>query len=253
MTNGAVPTTYRAFDGDWQSVDGHVIEEALVSLHVNGQELATIAATPMHQDRLAIGFLANEGLIASRDEVRAVHVCPNGLCVDVWLAHDIEPPRRRILTSGCGGGVTFDDLSGTQAPLDSGTRLPAGQLWGLMEQLQGVARLYRQTRGVHASGLFHGTTLESYDEDVGRHNTLDKIRGDCLLRSVETRGGILLSTGRISSEMLNKAAKMGCPIVASRTSPTSLSVQLARAWNMTLVGYLRRGKLLVYANEWRLQ
>jgi FdhD protein len=105
---------------------------------------------------------------------------------------------------------------------------------------------------VHTSALFRDARLLSSAEDVGRHNTLDKIRGDCLLRSVETREGILLSTGRISSEMLNKAAKMGCPIVASRTSATSLAVNLARAWNITLVGYLQRGKLLVYANGWRL-
>jgi FdhD protein len=252
MTDGAIPTTYHAFDGDWQSVDGHVIEEALVSIHVNGQELVTIAATPIQQDHLAIGFLANEGLIAAKVEVRAVHVCPSGLCVDVWLTHDIHPPSKRILTSGCGGGVTFDDLTATQAPLDYATTLPASQLWGLMEQLQRVAHLYRITRGVHTSALFSGTILVSSSEDVGRHNTLDKIRGDCLLRGVDIRGGILLSTGRISNEMLNKAAKMGCPIVASLTSPTSLAVQLARAWNIALVGYLRRGKLRVYANSWRL-
>ena len=252
MTDGTIPTIYYAFSGDWHRIDGEVIEVVLVSLHVNGHELATIAATPIQHDRLALGFLANEGLITSMNEVRAVHVCPSGLCVDVWLTHEIESPRKRIFTSGCGGGVTFDDLTSTQTPLDSSTRLPADQLCGLMAQLQGVARLYRRTRGVHTSALFRGTTLVSSGEDVGRHNTLDKIRGDCFLRGVDTRGGILVSTGRISSEMLNKAAKMGCPIVASLTSPTSLAVQLARAWNITLVGYLRRGKLLAYANGWRL-
>ena len=253
MTDGAVPTIYHTFDGGWRAVDGQVIEEVFVSLHVNGQELATIAATPIRQDWLAVGFLANEGMIASKDEVRAVHICPSGLCVDVWLTHEIEMPRKRILTSGCGGGVTFDDLTGAQPPLDSDLTLPAGQLHRLMEQLTSAARLYRRTRGVHTSALFHGEEMLSSAEDVGRHNTLDKVRGDCLLRGVDTRGGILLSTGRISSEMLNKAVKMGCPIVASRTSPTSLSVQLARAWNITLVGYLRRGKLHVYANDWRLK
>lgn len=252
MTDGAIPTTFHVFDGQWQPVDGHVIEEVMVSIHVNGQELATIAATPIHQDHLAVGFLANEGLIASRDQIRALHVCPSGTCVDVWLTHDIQPPHRRILTSGCGGGVTFDDLSRTQAPLDSDTRLCAEALWSLMEQLQGAARLYRRTRGVHTSGLFLSTTMASWGEDVGRHNTLDKIRGDCFLRGLDTRGGILLTTGRISSEMLNKAAKMGCPIIASRTSPTSLSVRLAQAWNITLVGYLRPSRMSVYANGWRL-
>jgi FdhD protein len=252
MTDGAVPKTYHAFDGNWRAIDGHVIQEVLVSIHVNGQELATIAATPIQLDWLAVGFLANEGFIAATSEVRAVHVCPSGLCVDVWLTHEIEPPRKPILTSGCGGGVTFDDLTKTQAPLDSDSSLPAERLWDLMDQLKGVAHLYHLTRGVHTSALFQGTTMVSSAEDVGRHNTLDKVRGDCLLRGLDTRGGILLSTGRISSEMLNKAAKMGCPVVASRTSPTSLSVNLARAWNITLVGYLRRGKMLVYANGWRL-
>lgn len=252
MTGGAIPTVYHVFDGTWRPMSGPVIEEALVSIHVNGQELATIAATPIHLDWLAIGFLANEGLVASMDEVRAAHVCPSGSCVDVWLSHDIETSPRRILTSGCGGGVTFDDLTKTQLPLDSDVSLLAWQLRDLMDQLQDAAQLYRHTRGVHTSALFRGTTMLSSAEDVGRHNTLDKIRGDCLLRGVDTRGGILLSTGRISSEMLNKAAQMGCPIIASRTSPTSLAVRLARAWNMTLVGYLRRNKLLVYANGERL-
>jgi FdhD protein len=252
MNDGTFPITYHVFDGDWQAVDGHVIEEVLVSIHVNGQELATIAATPIRQDWLAVGFLANEGFITLKDELRAVHVCPSGLCVDVWLTHEIEPPQRRILTSGCGGGVTFDDLTQTQPPLDSDLTLPAEQLWSFLDQLQEAARLYRRTRGVHTSALFRDATLLSSAEDVGRHNTLDKIHGDCLLHGVDTRGGILLSTGRISSEMLNKAAKMGCPIIASRTSVTSLSVSLARAWNITLVGYLQRGRMSVYANGWRL-
>jgi FdhD protein len=252
MTDGAIPILYHNYRGDWQPVDGQVIQEALVSLHVNGQELATIAATPIHLDWLVVGFLANEGLIASAREVRAVHVCPSGLCVDVWLTHEIEPPRRRILTSGCGGGVTFDDLTRTQEPIQDDTRLPVARLEGCIDELYKASQLHRVTGGVHTSALFHQTTLVSVAEDVGRHNTLDKVRGDCLLHGVETRGGLLVSTGRISSEMLNKAVRMGCPIVVSRTSPTSLSVSLAQAWNLTLVGYLRRGRMTVYANGWRL-
>ncbi|MDE3091141.1 MAG: formate dehydrogenase accessory sulfurtransferase FdhD, partial [Chloroflexota bacterium] len=89
-------------------------------------------------------------------------------------------------------------------------------------------------------------------EDVGRHNTLDKIRGDCLMRGVATRDGILISTGRISSEMITKAAKMLVPIVVSRTSPTHLAVELARAWNITLIGYARGGQMQVYTGIERI-
>jgi FdhD protein len=89
-------------------------------------------------------------------------------------------------------------------------------------------------------------------EDIGRHNTLDRLRGECLRQGIDSRGMILLSTGRISTEMINKAVKMGCPVVASRTSPTSLTVGLARAWNITLCGYVRRNKMNVYAHPERL-
>ena len=93
----------------------------------------------------------------------------------------------------------------------------------MMDALYARGQLYRETRGVHTSTLTDGEQILAIAEDVGRHNTLDKIRGDCLLRGIATRDNILLSTGRISSEMMTKAAKMQVPIIASRTSPTSLA------------------------------
>jgi FdhD protein len=253
MSEGVVTFTLDEFHRGWSAVEGEVIEEGFVSIFVNGEELATVMCSPREQDRFAIGFLCNEGIIDSLADVRAVHICPSGACVDVWLTRsDYVRPNRLILTSGCGGGVTFDDLTRTQEPIQDDTRLPVARLEGCIDELYKASQLHRVTGGVHTSALFHQTTLVSVAEDVGRHNTLDKVRGDCLLHGVETRGGLLVSTGRISSEMLNKAVRMGCPIVVSRTSPTSLSVSLAQAWNLTLVGYLRRGRMTVYANGWRL-
>ena len=89
-------------------------------------------------------------------------------------------------------------------------------------------------------------------EDIGRHNTLDRLMGSCMLSGIETEGRILLATGRISSEMLHKGANMGCPIIASRKSPTSMSIEMANNWNITLVGYARRGTLRVYTHPERL-
>jgi FdhD protein len=150
------------------------------------------------------------------------------------------------LTSGCGGGVTFTDLSAQQPPLDSKRTARAGQLFTMMDALYAQGELYRATRGVHTSALADGEKILALAEDVGRHNTLDKIRGECLMRGIETRDQILLSTGRISSEMITKAAKMQVPIVASRTSPTSLALELARAWNIALIGYVRAEEMRVY-------
>ncbi len=249
---GAVGARWLAYRGDWESVEAEVIEEALVSLHLNGRELATIMCTPRDQLPLALGFLKNEALIQSLDEVTLTHVSRDGCCVDVWLSHPVDFPRRRIVTTGCGGGVTFDDPSQSLPPVTEDLRLTPAELVLQLSELHQPGSLHARTRGVHAAGLSNGKRLLASVEDVGRHNTIDKLLGICLLEGIETRGRALLATGRVSSEMLRKGTRMGCPIIASRNSPTSLSVAMAEAWNVTLVGYVRRDSLRVYAHPERL-
>jgi FdhD protein len=212
-----------------------------------------LMCTPHQQQALAVGFLANEGLIAGMDEVRVSHLCGAGTCVDVWLSHAIQRPTRSIITSGCGGGLTFDDLSRQIDPLNSDLRVTAAQIHALMRQLNTAGKMYQAVRGVHTSALAEGETLLLAAEDVGRHNTLDKLCGLAWMQGISTRDRILLSSGRVSSEMLNKAARMGAPVVISRTSPTSLSVTLARAWGITLIGYARHSKMNVYTGIERLE
>ena len=112
MSSGAVPTQWHEYNkGLWQPKNGEVIAETLVSIYVNGIELATIMATPQEQDLLALGFLKNEKLIDGLAEIEILHVSAAGCCVDVWLDRPFVKPERTIITSGCGGGVTFDDPS----------------------------------------------------------------------------------------------------------------------------------------------
>lgn len=251
---GAIPRTYTIVTRKGtERVDGAVINERLACIYVNGQELATTMCTPCQLEALALGFLANEGMIQSLDDVVAIEVRPNQTCVDVWLAYtDFEPPRRVILTSGCGGGVTFDDLSQEMSPLESSHRVTPEQLWSLMNDLQQAAQLYRQARGIHTSALSDGKKLLLTAEDVGRHNTLDKLRGLALQQGINSKDGIILTTGRISSEMITKARRMEIPVVCSRTSPTSLSVGLAEEWGLTLIGYLRRSSMTLYTHPERV-
>jgi len=251
MTNksGIHPTTYIEYKQDSvDSIDGAVIEEALVCIFVNGQELATFMCTPHNLDELAIGFLRSEGFIQSLDEIELLTFSQNGTCVDIWLSHsDFTPPARRIVTSGCGGGVTFDDLSERHPPLNTGQSITPAQVANLMKQLHQAADLYQAVRGVHTSALSDGRELLLAAQDVGRHNTIDRLWGKALKQNVSTAGTILLASGRISSEMLNKAAKMRVPIIISRTSPTSLSVELGRSWNITIIGYARGPRFRVYS------
>lgn len=259
-------------------VDGPVIDEAPRVLYVNKRPLVTFMCTPIQVHHLAFGFLLSEGFICNLDDVLMMRIYEDpehcfwylpafGLnevrrmrvddvlvgTIDVRVKGPLPQVGPRILTSGCGGGVTFDDLSRGYPRLNSSMQISVAQVWDLMRQLHESATLYRTCRGVHTSAISDGERLLAVAADVGRHNTLDKLRGECALRGIPTRHQILLSTGRISSEMLTKAVKMQVPIVISRTSPTSLSIELARKWGITLIGYVRHQQFNVYAGEERIR
>jgi FdhD protein len=253
MSDGTVSFEFHQYDGEWHALEAEVIGEGFVTIFVNGRELATLMCTPRDPLQLALGFLANEGFIDTYAEVEIAHVCGTGGCVDIWLSHLLpDRPLRKTITSGCGGGLTFADLATGQDPVASDLTISPGQLASLIAKIQDVDSLYARARGVHTSALSDGKRLLVVAEDIGRHNTLDRLRGECLRSGLDPHGLVLLATGRISSEMIQKAVRMGCPVVASRTSPTSLSVGLARQWNITLCGYVRRNHMNVYAHPERL-
>jgi FdhD protein len=253
MGKGTAPARWHEYRDDWTEVNATVIEEALITIYVNGLELATIMATPKDQRHLAIGFLKNEGLISAPTEIENIYVTNDGCCIDVWLDHSIQRPERMIITSGCGGGVTFNDPSSELQPLSDDLTIDPEELFKGFQELHTPGSLHAETRGVHTAGLTDGSSVLAIAEDVGRHNTVDKLVGKCLEGEINTRGRILLATGRVSSEMLRKGAIMGCPVIASRNSPTSMSVEMAQAWNITLVGYVRRTTLRVYTHPERLK
>ncbi|NJK43873.1 MAG: formate dehydrogenase accessory sulfurtransferase FdhD [Pleurocapsa sp. SU_196_0] len=251
---GVCPTTYLLYKGDMDTpIEGGVIEESMVCISVNGRELATFMCSPIQLADLALGFLRSEGFIRCCADVEVLHLADSGTCVDIWLRNgDFTPPTRKIITSGCGGGVTFDDLSARHPPLLDGVTVTPQQIIQQIQQLHLAAELYNEVRGVHTSALSDGLELLLVAQDVGRHNTIDRLWGQALQRGIDPAGCMLLASGRISSEMLNKAAKMGIPVVASRTSPTSLSVELARAWNITVIGYARGNQFRVYTAPQRV-
>lgn len=250
---GTRPVRYISLGaGPAQEIDGEVVDETLSCLSVNGQELATFMCSPRDLDKMALGFLYNEGIIQRREDVRSLHMSRSS-CVDVWLQDSKAVlPERPIVTAGCGGGVTFDDLSGEHEPLQAEAQVTPEQLAGLMRQMHLGATLYQRARGIHTAALARGDSLLLQVEDVGRHNCLDKLAGAALLEKVETKGCVVLTSGRISSEMLNKARRLQAPVVCSRTSPTSLSVRLAEAWNITIVAYLRQDRMRVYTHADRV-
>jgi FdhD protein len=238
---------YRYHAGAWDKIDSGIIVESSVSLTVNGEVWLTFMCTPTDLEALAVGFLYNEGIINSLEEIADVHVCEHGDNVDIWLKHAAEKPKEWRRTSGCTGGVTAADVTFTPSiPLDGMTISPQ-EIRQLIESLFDSQDLYRQVGGVHTSALSDGQTMYVVAEDIGRHNSVDKLAGLCLLNQIELPKKILLTTGRVSSEMLQKSARLGAAIVISRTSPSSLSIELAEKLGITLIGYARRDRFNVYA------
>ncbi|MDD2921245.1 MAG: formate dehydrogenase accessory sulfurtransferase FdhD [Anaerolineales bacterium] len=238
----------------WKSFDAETVVEAPVSLTVNGEAWITFMCTPIQLEALAIGFLYNEGIIETIDEVAEARVCQHGDNVDVWLNHAAQQPASWRRTSGCAGGATAVDLLTRQnISLDRiNFAVAADAVGGLIEALFESQSLYQDTGGVHTSALSDGEKILVSAEDIGRHNTLDKIAGLCLMNNIFPDKRILITTGRISSEMLQKAARLNAPILISRTSPSSLSIEMAERYGVTLIGYARRHRYNVYSNPQRV-
>jgi FdhD protein len=250
---GSHSLTYTGYyDDECRPVHGTVPVEEVIALHVNGQPLLRLMCTPTLLEELALGFLFNEGLIegvGDVEEVKVLTLRDGNRWLDVWLGREIEPPKLRAITSGCSGGTTFESAG---SPVESDLRVTPQQVTHLVAEMSRRAALYHRAGGLHVAALAEGERLLCVAEDVGRHNAVDKIAGRCLRQGLPMQDRILLSSGRISSEVVNKAARMQAPVLVSRTSPTSLAVQLAQAWRVTLIGYTRRRSLRVYTSEWRL-
>jgi FdhD protein len=238
----------------WESLDAETIVETPVSLTVNGEAWVTFMCTPVELEAMAVGFLYDEGVLDSMSEVAEVRVCDHGDNVDVWLNRSAVQPKSWRRTSGCTGGITAVDLLAKPdiAFSPSSPVFEPEVIGQLVDMLFDSQELYRETGGVHTSALSDGDRILLSAEDIGRHNTLDKIAGLCLIKDVWPETRVLLTTGRISSEMLQKAARLGAPILISRTSPSSLSIEMADRYGITLVGYARRQRFNVYSHPQRV-
>lgn len=247
------PIQYRQYrSGRWEAVDAQIGIETPVSLTVNGEVWLTFMCTPNQLEALAAGFLFNEGVVETADQIADIRLCAQGDNVDVWLNEAAKKPEQWRRTSGCTGGFTALDVTQAEPARLNGFMLHPDTVGRLIEQLFESQDLYRQVGGVHTSALSDGEQIWAVAEDIGRHNSLDKLAGLCLLEGIEIPRKILLTTGRISSEMLQKAARMSAAMVISRTSPSSLSIELAQKWGITLIGYARRDRFNVYAWPERL-
>jgi len=246
-------------NGDAIPVARAVADELRLEVFVNERRLLAYNCSAINLREMVTGFLWLEQLIEHPDDIDTMRICVEDRVVEIGLSRELDLDgfeQRRALTSGCGGGVTFQDLMSARAieRVEGGPRIDARRLFELIADLFRGSSRYRASGGLHAAALAdHEDGILVLCEDLGRHNTIDKVAGECLLRDVDPIGKILLSTGRMSSDMVIKAARMRVPIVASRTSPTDLSIALATEFGLTVVGYVRGDRCHLYTGAERIR
>lgn len=237
-----------------ESADVKIPVEAPVTIFLNDEQLLTVLATPTQLKELAVGFLYGEGIINSLGDIDEVRV--DDKRNEIWITLKKKTIAKellfkKLLTSGCGRGVSLAETFKV-AKITSKFRISSTICSNLMELTLVKAKIFRLSGGIHCASLADKQGVIAFAEDIGRHNAVDKVLGECFLSQMTMKNKVIVTTGRISSEMLLKAARARVPVILSRSSPTSMSIELAGKLGVTLVGYVRAGRLNIYTYPSRI-
>jgi len=280
----AVPAIFIPADGEPAvREDCLVVEEELLTIDVEDVGWYTLMWTPTDSARevvgftqargvlaatddpevlaLAAGFLFTEGLIRGLGDVAIMEVCASDASiVRVRLTHpERVTPKRRNVTIGsacgvCGGQESVDNVIAELAPVADTTHLDSDQFARLMSAMRELQTIFETTGGAHAAAVFNrDAEIIAVAEDLGRHNALDKVIGKCLLGKKALSGCGLLLSSRLSLEMITKAVRAGFEIVAAVSAPTSLAIDIADRFGVTLCGFVRDGRATIYAHSQRIK
>jgi len=236
-----------------------VTRELPLTIFLNDKELVTLLCSPEDLGSLAVGFLFSEGLLKNKDEIQGIIVDDRKGLARVNTTADKEPDSdlifKRFITSGCGRGASFLSAADVQdlAKVESKSTISAHEVFNLVREFQHNSPIYRMTGGVHSAALCDNKNILVFAEDIGRHNAVDKIFGHCILEDIPTDDRMIITSGRISSEILIKVAKKKIPIIASVSAPTNVGVSLANALGITLIGFVRGKRMNVYTNGLRVK
>jgi len=239
------------------SIEDVFARELPVTIILNDQELVTMLCSPKNLEYLAVGFLSSEGFLKSKDEIKKILVDDERGVVrletveDKGFAQDVL--FKRIISSGCGRGASFySTADAASQKVESRMEISVDEVFTLVNEFQHGSQLYLATHGVHSAALCDRKSILVFSEDIGRHNAIDKIFGKCLLEDIPTDDQIIITSGRISSEILHKVARRGIPIIISISAPTNLGVRIADILGITLIALVRGKRMNVYTSDWRI-
>lgn len=245
---------YRYNKGVIESRDIPVAAEVPYTLFVNDREILSIATLPVHLKELCIGFLVSEAVLVRVEEIVDCTVDHANKVILVELDVPDERigkvERKGMLTSGCAGGMVFSVEAEANPSARSSTKfeLSGASIVQRMYELDTYQGVYRTTKGVHGASVATRDETLVILEDLGRHNAVDKIVGHCFLNRMRTSDKLLLTTGRITSEVLSKASRGGFPIIASRSSASAMAIRIAGQCSIDIATYVRSSRFNYFSN-----
>ncbi len=250
------------FEIDAVNERGEVVPTAIagehpLTIYVDKREIVTLMTLGAAPEALTLGYLRNQRLIASLDEIAAVQVDweVNAVAVTTRHGNGIAECRteKRTVTTGCGQGTVFGDLMDEidDIRLPASARLSEATLYGLLDAVRHHESIYKQAGAVHGCALARGSEIVMFIEDVGRHNAVDAIAGRMWLDDLQGGDKIFYTTGRLTSEMVIKTAQMGIPFLVSRSGLTQMGWEIARKLGMTMIGRAQGKHYLLFTGEER--
>ncbi|SEV95499.1 FdhD protein [Aliicoccus persicus] len=249
---------WRYSDEQLSTAEDTIAEEFPLTIFLNDVEFATLVCSPQYLEELVIGFVASEGVIRKRDEIKSFNLDEEGGYCHIELHKEIPTDffkfTKRVLGSCCGKSRQFyhqSDMETAKISM-SKTKITPEQCIQLMKEMQDSSTVFKETGGIHNASLATPEATFIHRGDIGRHNALDKLYGYCLEKKISVSDKILVFSGRISSEVLTKASKIGVGIILSKSAPTDLAIKLAEDLNITTVGFIRNKSFNVYSHPMRI-
>lgn len=251
----------RFTNGQMEEMTDTIVTEFPVTVKINDQEFVTMVCTSEYIEDMVIGYLASEGIIRKYEEIKDLWVQEKEGYVHVKI-DKLNPyyqnfQNKRYITSCCGmsrqGFVFVNDALTAKKMNEIRVTITPDECFRLMNDMQNSATTFQETGGVHNAALCDVNGFVLSRMDIGRHNALDKIYGYCLRNNITITDKIIVFSGRISSEILLKVAKIGCEIVLSKSAPTELALELAEDLGITTVGFIRSQSLNIYTCQQRVR
>jgi len=232
-------------------IEDVVVTELPLTIILNHQEVVTLLCSPTKLEYLTVGYLWSEDLIKSKDEIREIKLDREKGMARVETERTVSVLSKPLLASS--GGRDYTALSRVQrVSVESPMKLSSSQIFLLMENFVQRSEVFKTTGGVHSAALGEADSLLIFSEDIGRHNAIDKVFGECLLKDIPTDNRSIITSGRVSSEILLKVAKRNIPLLVSKSAPTNLGVRLASDLGITLIGFVRGKRMNIYTHDERV-